>query len=70
MKYYKSFYILNKKILLNTIDDILSDEDRLKNMSENAKKLGVTDSSSKIVEVIEELVGGPNVWYTWFYNKK
>ena len=52
---------LNKKILLNTIDEILGDEDRLKSMSENAKKLGVTDSSSKIVEVIEELVGVQNV---------
>ncbi len=48
---------LTKELLLNTIDNILSNDDKLKSMSSNAKSLGITDSSTKIVEVIEELVG-------------
>ena len=47
---------LNQDKLLNTIDVLLNDEKKLKKMSSCAKKLGVRNSASKIVSIIEEVV--------------
>ena len=49
---------LSSNILLSTIDSLLKDEKKLKNMSEASKKLGVRDSASKIACIIEDLVSG------------
>jgi UDP-N-acetylglucosamine--N-acetylmuramyl-(pentapeptide) pyrophosphoryl-undecaprenol N-acetylglucosamine transferase len=49
---------LSKDKLLNTIDELLSDKEKLMSMRRNSKKLGVIDSATKIVEIIEDLVRG------------
>lgn len=48
---------LSKDNLLNMIDKLITDDKLLKEMSENNKKMGVKDSSTKIAHLIEELVG-------------
>lgn len=49
---------LSKEKLLNTIDELLSDKEKLLSMKKNSKRLGVIDSATKIVEIIEDLVRG------------
>lgn len=49
---------LNKDILINNIDSLLSSKDRLLAMKKNSKSLGVIDSATKIAEIIEDLVNG------------
>lgn len=49
---------LTKDLLLNKIDLLLSDKEKLLTMKKNSKKLGVIDSATKIVEIIEDLVSG------------
>lgn len=49
---------LNEDKLLTTIDSLLSDEEKLKNMRECSKSLGVVDSATKIATIIENLVNG------------
>lgn len=49
---------LTKEYLDKTIDSLIHDDKKLKEMSENSKKLGVNDSASKIAELIEKLVSG------------
>ena len=49
---------LTKEILIKNIDDLLSDKDKLQSMKKNSKKMGVIDSATKIVEIIEDLVNG------------
>ena len=48
---------LSKDNLLNTIDELITNDKLLSEMSENNKKMGVKDSSTKIAHLIEELVG-------------
>ena len=48
---------LSKDSLLNMIDKLITDDKLLKEMSDNNKKMGVKDSSTKIAHLIEELVG-------------
>ena len=48
---------LSKDTLLNMIDKLITDDKLLKEMSDNNKKMGVKDSSTKIAHLIEELVG-------------
>ena len=49
---------LTKELLKNTIDSLIKDNIKLKEMSENSKKLGVKNSATKIAELIENLVSG------------
>lgn len=49
---------LSKDNLLNNIDSLLSDKEKLLKMKKNSKRLGVIDSATKIVEIIEDLVRG------------
>jgi len=51
---------LSSDKLLSTIDSLISDDKKLKEMKENSKKLGVTDSATKIATIIEDLVSGDN----------
>ena len=44
--------------LLSTIDTLIKDDKKLKEMSEASKKLGVKDSATKIACIIEDLVSG------------
>ena len=52
---------LSSELLLNTIDSILNDSKKYKEMVESNKKLGKTDSASKIYEIIKKLVDGEKV---------
>jgi len=47
----------NSETLIKEIDNLLNDEERYNDMKNNLLKLGVKDSSSKILECIKELVG-------------
>ena len=47
---------LSKEKLLSTIDSVIYDDDKLESMKEANKKLGVSDSATKIVKIINELV--------------
>ncbi|MDD3241836.1 MAG: undecaprenyldiphospho-muramoylpentapeptide beta-N-acetylglucosaminyltransferase [Bacilli bacterium] len=49
---------LNSNVLINTIDDILSNEKLSESMKEGCEKLRVTDSATRIYNCIKELVGG------------
>ena len=49
---------LTSEKLVETIDNLIKDEKKLKQMSEASKKLGVKDSATKIATIIEELVSG------------
>ena len=44
--------------LISTIDFLINDDKKLKEMSESSKKLGVKDSATKIACIIEDLVSG------------
>ena len=48
---------LTKEVLLSTIDEVINDDKKLKSMKKSNQKLGVKDSASKIVEIIDKLVG-------------
>ncbi len=52
---------LTADLLLDTIDSILTDEDKYKKMIEANKKLGKTDSATKIYEIIRGLIDGEKV---------
>ena len=45
------------ELLLSKIDEILGDKDLHKKMSESAKKMGITDSNTRIYNEIERLLG-------------
>ena len=49
---------LTRDNLIKNIDDLLSSKEKLMLMKKNSKKLGVIDSATKIVEIIEDLVNG------------
>jgi len=51
---------LSKDNLLNTIDKLINNDKLLKEMSNNNKKMGVTDSSTKIAHIIENLCADVN----------
>ncbi|MFP4015656.1 MAG: undecaprenyldiphospho-muramoylpentapeptide beta-N-acetylglucosaminyltransferase [Halanaerobiales bacterium] len=47
---------LNGDMLIEKIDSLINDQDRLKAMSRNSKKMANLDAVKKIVELIEEMV--------------
>lgn len=49
---------LTKEKLISTIDELINDSKKLKEMKENNISLGVKDSATKIVNIIDELVYG------------
>ncbi len=51
---------LSKDTLLSCIDKVINDEKKLESMRESNKKLGVSSSATKIVEIIDRLVGENN----------
>ena len=46
----------NKDNLINLIDKMINDDELLKNMSVNSKKLGITDSATKVYNEIKKLI--------------
>ena len=56
--------------LLSTIDSLINDENKLKEMRKNSKSLGVIDSATKIATIVEDLVNGDdNARSNKIYNK-
>lgn len=51
---------LSSDKLLNTIDELINDEQKLKEMKKASQSLGVTDSATKIATIIEDLATGKN----------
>ena len=49
---------LNKQNLIDTIDSLLFSKEKLLIMKKNSKSMGVIDSATKIVEIVEDLVNG------------
>lgn len=47
---------LNHNILYEQISDLLKDRDKLGEMAANSKKMGITNASEKIYDIIEELL--------------
>jgi len=47
---------LNKDNLINLIDKTLSDKEQYDKMKNNLKKLGIKDSSSRIYEILKEMI--------------
>ncbi|MBO5433713.1 MAG: UDP-N-acetylglucosamine--N-acetylmuramyl-(pentapeptide) pyrophosphoryl-undecaprenol N-acetylglucosamine transferase, partial [Clostridia bacterium] len=47
---------LDGKKLGEAIDNLLADKNRLKEIGENARKMAVTDSASRICDIVEGLI--------------
>ncbi len=47
---------LNHNILYEQINALLKNDDKLKKMAENSKKMGITNASEKIYDIIDELI--------------
>ena len=47
---------LSKNTFIRMIDDILEDEQKYNKIKENISKLGITDSSSRIYNVLKEMI--------------
>lgn len=47
---------LNHNILYEQINALLRDDDKLKKMAENSKRMGITNASEKIYDIIDELI--------------
>ena len=48
----------DKELLVATIDSILDDKEYYQRLSKNSRKLGVTDSASRIYQILRELIDG------------
>ena len=46
----------SKDVIINEIDDLFTDKDRLKEMSKKSKELGIPDSSTRIYENIRKII--------------
>ncbi len=56
--------------LMSTIDLLINDEEKLKDMKKNSSALGVKDSATKIASIVEDLVSGDkNAGNNKFYRK-
>lgn len=51
---------LNSNNLIKMIDNILNDETKYNKMKENMNKLGIVDSTDRIIKVINDLIGERN----------
>lgn len=47
---------LNHNVLYEQINQLLGDREKLKNMAESAKKMGITNASEKIYALVDELI--------------
>lgn len=51
---------LNKKTIVDSIDELINDEEKLKEMKNNLNSLKIEDSALKIYNILKELVGDKN----------
>lgn len=54
---------LNEENLINLIDNTLSDKEKIKSIKENLKKIGIKDSSSRIYNILKELILNDRKFY-------
>ena len=54
---------LNKNNLITTIDNLLEDKGKYNEIKNNLKKLGIKDSSSRIYEVLKEMIMNDKKFY-------
>ena len=54
---------LNKISFIHMIDDILEDEEKYKKIKENVSKLGIKDSSTRIYDILKELILNDKKFY-------
>lgn len=54
---------LNKISFIHMIDDILEDEKKYKKIKENVSKLGIKDSSTRIYDILKELILNDKKFY-------
>ncbi len=52
--------LFDSNILVNSIDEILSNNEKLKSLSDNTSKLGVRDSATQIYKVLRKMIDGDN----------
>ena len=54
---------LNKNDFIRTIDNILTDEERYNTIKNNLKTMGITDSSSRIYEILKDMIMDDKKFY-------
>ena len=54
---------LNKLNFIKTIDDILENQEKYNKIKENVKKLGIKDSSSRIYDILKEMILNDKKFY-------
>ena len=54
---------LTKTNLVRMIDDIFNDQDKYKKIKDNVKALGISDSSSRIYEVLKDMIMDDKKFY-------
>ena len=51
---------LNSEVLINKIDEVLNDSNKIKNMKNANAKLAIKDSSTQIYKILRETINGDN----------
>ena len=54
---------LNDSSLINLIDNTINDEEKLKNMKKNLRKQSIKDSSTRIYNILKELIMNDRKFY-------
>ena len=54
---------LNKNNFIRMIDDILDNEEKYNKIKNNISKLGITDSSSRIYNILKEMILNDRKFY-------
>lgn len=54
---------LNKNELIRMIDTLLNDKEKYSHLKENVKELGITDSSSRIYEILKDMIMDDKKFY-------
>lgn len=54
---------LTKHNFIKQIDDILDDDDKYNEIKENVKKFGISDSSSRIYNILKEMISNDRKFY-------
>lgn len=47
---------LNEEILMKTVDSMVSDSDLLRQYSDNAKAMAITDANKRIYEIVKDIL--------------
>lgn len=49
---------LNAKLLINKVDEIITDSDKLKSLSENSRRMAIVDANERIYSVVKKVLSG------------